>query len=317
MSCFLMGFLRIIILNLLFLPTMLSAQSVDQISEAIIELSNGDRLSGTILRQSADSIELQHPLLGILIITRDQVVSVTPVMTYATQPLDADQGILATGFLKDWERELVIGIHGAEGNSTNRSIHMEYNMELDLPELRSSVNSAYDLITEDGEATENKLFISMERDLVFPGTRWFWLESKRLDWDDFKDWRYRFGWYRGIGYQLMDTEEWRVKTQVGLGGSYVIGGQAAGILPEGLIGLEGRWRINTEQSLSAKTTFYHEFEDLGIYRNITNLNWKIDISDFQHGLALKLGLTNEYESRVSADQQHNDFRYNLSLALGL
>ena len=73
----------------------------------------------------------------------------------------------------------------------------------------------------------------------------------------------------------------------------------------------GRWHPPNDFE-----ALYTSLEESGEYRNITNLNWKMAMGD-NRNLAMKIGLSNEYDSLAAPGTETNDFKYNLSLVWAL
>ena len=70
--------------------------------------------------------------------------------------------------------------------------------------------------------------------------------------------------------------------------------------------------MNQYQHVEFSNTYYPSLNDRD-YRNLTSLDWILDLNSFV-GVALKLGVTNEYDSTVHDDTDPNDFKYTVSLA---
>ena len=285
---------------------------------ATITLNNGDQLSGEILHEDDQTIQLRHPALGTLTIAKSNL---QPAETAEPEPAEdeatVDNGLLGTGFLEGWKRSLGIGLKGSEGNSQNNSFHADLNFSIADEEIRRQFNLDYDRKTEDGTETENDLLMQLENDHLMPDSRWFWFHRERFDWDRFEDWDYRFGGFIGPGYDFIKTETLRTSGRLGIGGTNTWGGDDEGLSPELLLGADAAWTISDAQSLTASNAIYPNLEELGEFRNITRLDWKWKLSDLHRGVALKFGIINEYESMVADDAKHNDFKYNLSLDIGL
>ncbi|MEN8166408.1 MAG: hypothetical protein ABFR65_02900 [Pseudomonadota bacterium] len=83
-----------------------------------------------------------------------------------------------------------------------------------------------------------------------------------------------------------------------------------------MVGLHAGWTLSECESPAFDTTFYPNLEESGEFRNLTTLGWKMSMT--QGGsLAMKIGLSNEYDSLASDDTEKNDFRYYLSQVWGL
>ncbi len=289
-----------------------------------ITLKNGDSLKGELISESETHIGFKHPTLGVLTIPRDQIVPVTNVVqadpvvdaqSAAQKP--ADNGLLGSGFLAGWKRSLAVGLNGATGNSENHNLHVGLNLGRTSEDKRKQFSLNYDLKQEDGEQTENDLVMELDNDYLLPGSQWFWFHRERIDWDKFEAWDYRLGGHIGAGYDFINTDQLTTSGRLGIGGTQTWGGEEEGFSPELLIGAEAGWRISEIQSVSVSNTLYPSLEETGEFRNITRFDWAWKLSDLYKGVALKLGMINEYESEVAQDAKHNDFKYNLSLDVGL
>lgn len=277
-------------------------------------LNNGDTLNGEILQQDETSIQFLHPTLGTLTIARSDL---KPEPEPAPESAPDDNGLLETGLLTGWKRNLAFGLNGAEGNSNNSNLHLDLNFAFENPGLRKKFALDYDLKHEDGEETENDLVAQMDNDYLMPDSRWFWFHRERFDWDKFEDWDYRFGGYIGPGYDFINTDTLHTSGRLGIGGTQTWGGDDEGFGPELLIGLDANWKISEIQTLALSNTLYPSLDEGGEYRNISRLDWKLKLSDMYKGIALKLGIINEYESMTADDSRHNDLKYNVSLDIGL
>jgi len=105
---------------------------------------------------------------------------------------------------------------------------------------------------------------------------------------------------------------WLLNGRAGIGRRQDFGGEESELIPEGILGIESNWDIAERHSLEFINTLYPNLKDFGEFRNLTALNWKIGL-DQLNGLALKVGLKNDYDSDPADDSQKNDFTYNLSL----
>ncbi len=55
-------------------------------------------------------------------------------------------------------------------------------------------------------------------------------------------------------------------------------------------------------------TFFPDASELGQFRVISDLAWKIQI-DPEGGISFKVGVENEYESVTAGAAKHNDLKY--------
>lgn len=303
-------------------------------------LTNGDRLQGDLLERTQQSVTIKHQLLGQMVIQTETIAeirtdyvgltAVTPESVEATETDTSEQtlaeetmavepedtGLLGTGWLTDWERRLDVGLSGSAGKTSNQRINVGFTAELSTEETRISSRTGYFRSKSEGDLSDNAFFTSVNRDWLIPESQWFRFAGARLDADEFKDWNQRINANTGVGYEFANSDDFLLLGRSGVGFSQTIGGEREEFTPEGLLGIESRWRINDSQKVSFANTLFPSFDDLGEYRNLTTLDWILDL-DSMVGVALKVGLQNEYDSATEDGISKNDFRYTLSLSWSL
>jgi putative salt-induced outer membrane protein YdiY len=304
------------------LPLALAAipPALAQTESVQLTLTNGDRLSGTLIGREAGVVVLRHESLGELRVAEARIAETQPVV--AEQPAaepdsgapaaaaDAEAGLLEP-LLPGWERQFDLGVGGAEGNSQSRTIHGALTAKTESPEHRWDVRLAYDSAEKDGERSRQEFFAQGNRDWLVPDSPHFYFALGRLDWDDFQDWDYRINAAGGYGYEFVDRPDWQLRGKVGLGASREFGGEDDALSPEGLLGLESFWELGEHHRIEFATTLHPQFDEPSEYRNLTSLSW---VNKLNAAMRLKIGLTNEYDSAVGEDAEHNDFTYTTALS---
>lgn len=175
--------------------------------------------------------------------------------------------------------------------------------------------SDYDKARSNGVESKNQFFADLLKDWYWNNNPWFAFVQGRYDWNKFKDWDYRLSTSGGAGYEFIDNDSLYLASRLGLGGNKTFGDADEELTAEALFSIEALWTISERESTDFKTTFYPSMEEHGEFRNITTFHWKMHLSRLGR-LAMKIGLTNEYDSQASAGTKKNDFKYNLSLVWG-
>ncbi|MEC9313949.1 MAG: DUF481 domain-containing protein, partial [Pseudomonadota bacterium] len=223
-----------------------------------------------------------------------------------------DNGLFGTGLLTNWKRRVDLGIAGSAGKSRNHQVNLGFSADFTSDYTRISHNTAYFRAKSEDELSDHSFYSSINRDWLRPQTPWFHFAGGRVDWDEFKDWDFRLNANGGVGYEFVKTDDWLLLGRTGLGFNQTFGGEREEFTPEGLIGLETQWDMNEYQHIEFANTFYPSLRDSSEYRNLTSFDWVLDLNSFV-GVALKLGLLNEYDSATEEDISKNDFRYTASL----
>jgi putative salt-induced outer membrane protein YdiY len=211
-----------------------------------------------------------------------------------------------------WRHQLEIGLNGASGNSETANIHLGFNTDYADSLKTWKFTSAYDRSKSDGDVSANRFFADLKREWIWPEIPWFSFLQGRYDWDEFKDWDDRLSASGGIGYQHLKNDSWDIASRVGLGGAISRGSDEDEKTPELVLALDLGWLISEYERFEFTTAFYQDLDETGEYRNLTAINWAIKMAEARN-LAIKLGLKNEYRSKVSEEKENNDFTYNLSL----
>lgn len=324
-------FLKKIVFICLLAPVLSHAAPVTLI------LTNGDRLQGDLLERNQETLSIKHQLLGEMIINTNTVSEIktdyealaqqTPsegenVTEEAVESAEIaqvepeDNGLLGTGWLTDWERRFDLGLAGSRGKSHNSQVNVAFNADLATEKNRINSRTGYFYAKSEDETSDNSFFTSINRDWLQPETPWFRFAGGRFEIDRFKDYDYRVNANGGFGYEFANSEDFLFVGRSGVGFNKTFGGERQEFTPEGLLGLESRWRINDAQRLALANTFYPSFDSFDAYRNVTSFDWILDL-DERAGVALKVGMTNEYDSETEDEVSKNDFKYTLSLSWSL
>lgn len=282
-----------------------------------VTLNNGDTLTVDIIEQSADDITVSHHVLGNVSIDMSQVTSITSLANHEPsneKTFNAkDNGLFNTGLLTGWVRQFDIGVSGSAGKSRNQKVNIGFNADFDSDATRISSKTAFYSARSDGERTDSSFYTAVNRDWLQPDTPWFSFAGSRFDWDEFKDWDYRINANTGIGYEFIKTDHFLFVGRSGLSANQTLGGERKEFTPEGLLGIETKWAINDHQLLKFTNTLYPSLKDSSDFRNLSSLDWQLDLNTV-NGVALKLGLLNEYDSATEDNISKNDFKYIASLS---
>jgi len=313
----------LLLFSLVLMPA--SAEAV----QTRLELINGDALTVELSKETDSHYIVQHPVLGELSIDKNQVMtaaseeeiaattdnSATPTSAVAEPQVAQaeDDGLFGTGILTHWKRRFDLGLAGSAGKSRNHQINIAFNADYDTDFTRISHRTAYFRAKSEGDLSDHSFYSTINRDWLRPGTPWFHFAGGRVDWDEFKDWDLRANANGGVGYEFVKTDNWLLLGRSGLGFNQTFGGEREEFTPEGLIGVETTWDMNDHQHVEFSNNLYPSLRDMGEYRNLTAFDWVLDLNSYV-GVALKLGLLNEYDSATEEGISKNDFKYTVSLA---
>jgi len=306
-----------------------------------VRLANGDVMTVTIIEITADHVTFVHPVLGTMTVAASAVQVLPPpppadappaAEPPAAAPVDAPAAgepaaaaaasAAAPAVAGDpaapeaagpppnpWKFKFVLALSGASGNTENLNVSTILTGENKKPTNEFTFDTAFFLATTNGDETDNKFTAGAQNKFLIPGERHFYFVDGRFDYDNFNSWLYRLTGHGGVGYKLVLPEPLALNGLLGIGFNKEWKSVNDDIQLEGLLGVEGTWNIAKDHSLVFASKYYPILSDFDPYRWrwVNNLAWSWKI-DKDNGLSLTAGLTDEYQSEVDADKEHNDLR---------
>lgn len=261
-----------------------------------LELANGDKVTGTVVERSDDTIVLDHALFGRIEIPLAEL----------KQPEAPNPGLFGTGFLEGWTRTASLGLSGESGDSDKIDLVAALDGDFEGEEMRLAFDARYNLSTAEGDTTTQNAMAALGSDWLFPQSRWFTFARGRFDYDEFRSWTLRLQGNLGVGYSFIGNERFALRGRTGP--SVVQEWKVDQFRAEWLAGPELVWRINHVMSVEASNLFYYSFTPWGEFRNLSNVSWKLDLLE-DPDLSLNAGAENEYQSDVESGAEHNSLKY--------
>lgn len=182
-------------------------------------LANGDRLTGTLVRESEAELEIRHDQLGTLKIPRSALAPTpSPATAAAIAKVPAASGTPAARsdkVIPKWTRQVELGYSTQDGAKTKRDLSARFSIE-----GRDRRSNSY-RATATAQRSESQGVITADRQVA--DFRWRHDFNKRLftqslttySSDDLKQINYSVEQQLGGGYKLLDAE--RQQVNVGLG----------------------------------------------------------------------------------------------------
>lgn len=271
-----------------------------------LKLANGDTLNGEIVEWAVDYVVIDHPQLGQIRLSLDQLAIDT-----GKPP---SPGLFGTTFLRGWKRSIDLGVNGRQGNTDTRNITAGLDFSYADEFRRWKVAGRYYFNDSSDGDQDNNARLDLRRDWLFPGHDWFAFASLRYQFDRFEDWRNRTVLSAGPGYNLVHSESHHLDLRAAPTFTKEYSGEKSS-KGEALFGIDYGWTISERSSFSFTNDFYVEWEpNAGDIRNLTVAEWKLAIVE-QPALNLKIGGSNEYDSSPDPGDESNDLRYYLAVGL--
>jgi len=290
-----------------------------------VQLVTGEVLKGKVSERSSAGLRIDHPVLGRLWISGENVVSVDggPLVDPVTQAVtDLQDAAAATEAAapepevdpaEAWKFSIALGASGKSGNGDSNDLNASVGAEQEDATKRWRLLGEYVYADSDNEKTKDKAGVTVLRDFKLKDSPWFFYAAGKMEWDEFTPWDRRASLSAGAGREIYKDESWEVRGRAGFGYTKEWGSETNEWRPEGLIGAEAKWTINDWQSIEGNTYYFPDFDDGGEYRITSRLDWSIRLNDLGN-LHLKLGIKNEYDSHRTKPFDRDEFEYYVALA---
>lgn len=311
----------------MFTLTLLSLAASSSVLADQITLVSGDILNGTLVARNDQSLTLDHPLFGRMVIPAEQVASVvtTAEMEAAAEQVEAEaaqppadsepdeQAPPVAESAPEWKSRFTFAGAGSFGNTDSQSLTTKITTRRETKQTITTFDAAYFFGSRDGDRNENRFTAGVRNDWLIPDSKWFIFADARYDYDEFQSWDHRLGGHVGVGYQLIDEEKFKLGLRAGIGAIKEWGSDNDDIRPEALLGGDLTWQVSDNQRIVASSTIYPDLEDTGEFRAVTSAEWNA-LLDEEMNLSLVAGLLHEYQSQVDDDIDKNDLKVYVGLS---
>lgn len=295
--------------------------SADEVTIAAVTTETAlERLEAARIAFEAAKAELEAAQTQVAQLTGETVAATTTTDTTAgaeAQPEAEAKGEQAPpdpeSWTKGWDWSANVGFNGASGNNENLSARAEFKGQRNTSKYETSLALSYIYGTSDGEKNTSRGVVSLNNDWL-TDSKWRYFAQGKYEYDEFQAWDHRVSVAVGLGYELYKDEDTTVLIgRMGIGGYYEMGGDAdEKFVPEGLIGLDLRHKISENSTLTASTTYYPSFDDMGEFRWNTNAGLEV-VMDAKTGMTLNTGFEHRHDSSPGAGIKPNDVEYYMGL----
>jgi len=206
-----------------------------------------------------------------------------------------------------WSVAIDFSMDTTSGSQEEEAARLGAHIRRNLPRETLAIDTSYYHKISEGRVTDNKLTLGGLKDWLMPGSKWFFFEAGRYDYDEFESWRQRANIQVGPGYSLINSDDVLLNFRLGAGGRKEWGSQNSDLKFEGLAGLDLNWKLTKKQIFETSIWLFPVLTDFDDYRTRTTVNWRYHLSK-ELNLGLLVGLLHESQSIVDPDSNKNDTR---------
>jgi putative salt-induced outer membrane protein YdiY len=232
-------------------------------------------------------------------------------MFWTGEPIPATRSLIIPG----WTGNVDIGGNGSSGNSESQSLRIGAGLKRtdSDDEVDTEFAARYAYASSFGVKSMDQGQFEARRDWSFRPSRWGYFMLGTVEYDEFQAWTWRLSAEAGPSYAFIRNRDMLLRGRVGVAFTKELEGGNPGIDPEGVVGVDFKYKINPRQKLFAVSDYLPSMIDAPQYRMITKAGWEIAV-DHTGRLKLKLGVEDLYESSPAADAAHrNDVNYFVTL----
>ncbi len=294
---------------------------------AVVTLDNGDVIRGTLVTETNDAISVQHPVLGLLTLPREQIQSVQVLPqdaepdtiariaadAAAAQAPDDEAAPEPTGIEGDedgdgvaWNYELGLGLNGSTGSTETTNFRAAAEAERLSERNESLFNLSYFRATDDGDKTADRFEARARNDYLFQDSPWRAFAQGSVVLDEFTEWDQQYRANAGVGYEFVDNDTTLVLGRVGLGAVYEVNADPEELSPEGLLGLDINHQIDERSSINFTTELFPDLDDGGKLRTVTRAEYELQITE-GGAMSLRLGAEHRYDIQEQEDKSDLDY----------
>ena len=313
----------------------------------IVALSSGDAIRAKLVSESAESIVVEHPVLGKVTIARSNIASIAasqepaaakaapvPVidntrLKQEAQPaanadMDAPkpQGNVDPGadamkaaapapppVPSPWKLLFDGNVNYVNAASKQLDFRVAASAVYEEKDVDKWSNSAeYFFRVVDGGTTDNNLLLNSTYDRrLTSNPRWLWFVKGQAQWAPLESYEQRLSAWGGLGYEFLQLPPAKLLGKLGAGYTYEFGDQNDGNA-ELFAQLEWEWNITDNQAIVGSFWITPAFEDFSNYLTLFRTEWTLKIADIP-GLKGLGGIRWQYQSEVTPSTAlQNDIR---------
>jgi len=293
-----------------------------------VRLSTGEVLEVELVELREDGLIVRHPVLGVLRFTGDQATLISsdePDVEVQGTPEDAagegDQTVgeavqeaeaavaeaLPAARPSLWKHKFVLAASLTSGNTENAAVNAQWKSVRDTERMVTTLDLGYFYSEDDSVRSENRFQAVLNNDWLIPNSKWLVFGRVQYDHDSFQSWDDRVQIQGGVGYKLVEKDDYFLTLRAGLGAIREWGSMNDDWRPEALFGWNGAWQITDKQELTFDSTIFPDLDDTGEFRATSNAEWSA-LMDEATNLSLVAGLEWEYQSVIDPGQDRNDLR---------
>ena len=264
-----------------------------------VYLKNGDKISGKVLKDLEDSVEIESEAIGSVSIKREFIEKIVSDEEIKKAEIREEKERL-------WKKEVSIGYNKITGNSESSALNANLFANRKTDKNEFTVKASYNYGSTNRKMDTQKWYGMLRYAYSFGNfKKWYHFYRLEADHDRFANIDYRIIPSSGLGYWFSDTDDWKAMLECGIGFGHTNyrdntkSKNEAMLIPRAFFE-KSLWG---ESKISEDITLYPSLEDFGEYRLHSETAFINPIND---KLSLKFSLIEDYNSYPAQGTKKND-----------
>lgn len=283
------------VLTLLLMVLPAAAQTAPE--HVTVTLTNGDRLSGSLVAETDGSVTIDHAVLGRITLPREgapttgsdsETVHIQAVQRPPTSP---------------WSGSVGLSMNYTDNTKTDFNARLSGELHKKTDTQQFDLSGWFLLQYADGVLTQSKAFVQMSQNWLEQDSPWLTFLDAQYQYNANEAWEHQISPNVGMGYAVYDTPALGLTLKGGVGCRYLY--RTNDLEGQLFLRADGRVQLSRDQHLAGFLQLTPAVLDFGNTQGIVQLNYTIKM-DVGVPLSTKLFVQNNFDTQPGAGSVAND-----------
>ena len=211
-----------------------------------------------------------------------------------------------------WSGNVGLALNGNSSSTVTLNFRFNAGVKRETTLETFTASIAYLFAYDSGEITDNNGILSVEQVWnLAENSPWnLWLQGS-YQYDELEGYVSRITGYGGAGYRVVNEKELTINLKAGLGAQWDYRGNTA-IQPQSILQITTDWTIKEGMKFTAEASIANNLTAFNNYLVRARAQLEMAIKSIE-GLALTIGVRDEYDSTPSAGSSYNQVWYWIGL----
>jgi putative salt-induced outer membrane protein YdiY len=279
-----------------------------------VYLKNKDRLTGAIIKETSDAVDIKTSAMGIIKINKKAIDKIIKDDKQTTQTESSQQHLSKPKPEIIWTKTLKGGYNLSTGNTQKSALYSSIFLNRNHLKVNETTLRADAYYSSTDKKMDSQKWYAMARYAYSFGMnkRWYNFFRFEADHDRFADIDYRLLPAAGVGYWISDSDDMKFLVEAALGWEHTVFNTDDKKKNDAVLTPRAYFekKLFSNSKISQDIYYYPALDDFVNYRLHSETVLSVALND---KLSLNLSLIDDYNSRPKAGAEKNDLRLISSL----